>query len=201
MKRAGVCVHAELERHGFYPAGGGRIRLNIKPTEKFQPPAIKERGEIKRRLARAVVANLDRNIAARELETVRGKLELKDEELQLETVKDSVSPGNYVAIEIESAELFEVFTGFGARGVLAEAVASQAADEARAYLSTGGAAVGEHLADQLLIPLALAGAGSFTTLPLSLHSRTNIEVIKKFLDVDFNVTPINERTFRVEARS
>ena len=47
--------------------------------------------------------------------------------------------------------------------------------------------VGEHLADQLLIPLALAGGGSFATAPLTLHTKTNIEIIKKFLNVDIAV--------------
>jgi RNA 3'-terminal phosphate cyclase (ATP) len=39
------------------------------------------------------------------------------------------------------------------------------------------------LADQLLLPIALAGAGSFASMPLTLHSRTNIDVIRRFLDV------------------
>ena len=76
-----------------------------------------------------------------------------------------------------------MFTRIGERGVRAEIIAEQAADEAQAYLESG-VPVGEHLADQLLIPLALCGGGSFATASFSPHTRTNIEVIKKFLDVD-----------------
>jgi RNA 3'-terminal phosphate cyclase (ATP) len=46
------------------------------------------------------------------------------------------------------------------------------------------APVGRFLADQLLIPMALAGGGKFRTLAPSNHTRTNIEVVKMFLDVN-----------------
>jgi RNA 3'-terminal phosphate cyclase (ATP) len=51
-----------------------------------------------------------------------------------------------------------------------------------------GAAAGEHLTDQLLLPFALAGGGAFTAEKLNLHSRTNIEIIRDFLQVDFVTT-------------
>jgi len=43
--------------------------------------------------------------------------------------------------------------------------------------------VGEHLADQLLLPLAVAGGGRFRCADLSLHASTNIDTIRAFLDV------------------
>jgi RNA 3'-terminal phosphate cyclase (ATP) len=61
-------------------------------------------------------------------------------------------------------------------------VADRAVDEMRRYVDAG-VPVGEHLADQLLLPLSLAGSGSFATLPLSLHALTQIELIPRFLDV------------------
>jgi RNA 3'-terminal phosphate cyclase (ATP) len=75
----------------------------------------------------------------------------------------------------------EVFTGFGERGVLAEAVAKGAASEAREYLDATAPA-GEHLADQLLLPLALAGSGSFIATKITEHLRSNAKVIAKFTD-------------------
>ena len=48
--------------------------------------------------------------------------------------------------------------------------------------------MGEYLADQLLLPLALAGSGSFTCTAMSSHLLTNIEVIKMFLDVEIRVS-------------
>jgi RNA 3'-terminal phosphate cyclase (ATP) len=82
-----------------------------------------------------------------------------------------------VLVEIESEHITEVASAFGEPGKAAEAV-----DEARAYPACG-AAVGPHLADQLLAPMALAGRGAFRTSSLTEHSTTNIAVIRRFLGV------------------
>jgi RNA 3'-terminal phosphate cyclase (ATP) len=89
-------------------------------------------------------------------------------------------------IVAETDSVVEVVTGFGVKGVSAEKVASDACDEAMAYLSAG-VPVGIHLADQLLIPMALAGAGTFRTLKPTAHTLTNADVIRRFLDVSIAV--------------
>jgi RNA 3'-terminal phosphate cyclase (ATP) len=82
-----------------------------------------------------------------------------------------------------------VFTGFGEPGLRAEAVAKAALNQALTYLEVG-APVGEHLADQLLLPMALMGGGAFVTGPLSKHALTNLEVIKFFLELTPSLTPL-----------
>jgi RNA 3'-terminal phosphate cyclase (ATP) len=61
-----------------------------------------------------------------------------------------------------------------------EAVAQELVEQIDAY-EFAGAPVGEFLADQLMIPLALAGEGGYMTGPLSMHSETNHQVIARFL--------------------
>ena len=85
-------------------------------------------------------------------------------------------------LRVESEHVTELFTGFGQRGVSAEQVATRAADACRRYLKAD-VPVGEHLADQLLLPLAIAGQGAFRTLHPSRHTQTHVELISKFLDV------------------
>ena len=51
--------------------------------------------------------------------------------------------------------------------------------------------LGPHLADQLLVPMALAGGGSFVTMRPTAHTTTNISVIEKFLPVEFEVKQID----------
>ena len=92
----------------------------------------------------------------------------------------------------------QVFTGFGERGVAAEAVADQAVVAARRYLASD-VAVGEHLADQLL-PVALARGGSFTTVPPSRHTTTNIEIIRKFLDVEIGAEQKTNRSWMINVK-
>jgi RNA 3'-terminal phosphate cyclase (ATP) len=90
-------------------------------------------------------------------------------------------------IELAGDAVTEVCTSFGERGLRAEAVAERCLQQARKYLA-GGAPVGEHLADQLLVPLAMAGGGSYVTTALTEHARTNIEIVRTFLDVNVTVT-------------
>ena len=80
------------------------------------------------------------------------------------------------------------------------AIAARVVKEAQAYLDCG-APVGEHLADQLLIPLALAGGGSYTTVTPTPHTTTNIEVVKKFLPVEITTTQLTEDVWKIEVFS
>jgi RNA 3'-terminal phosphate cyclase (ATP) len=127
---------------------------------------------------------LPRHIAKREVETAAEKLNWGPESHIIEQTRDSAGPGNVVMVEIGSHDVTEMFTAFGKLGVSAEKVASDAVKEAREYL-VSSAAAGEHLTDQLLLPMALAGEGSFTALKLNLHARTNMDVISMFLPVRF----------------
>jgi len=184
INRMGPNVQARIHRHGFFPAGGGRFEVAIAPAEHLLPIELLERGEIRRRRVRGVVSRLPLSIAEREVRAARKQMSWPEDSVSTEEV-DSAGPGNVVMIEIESEHVVEVFTGFGRRGVRAEAVAAGAAREALRYLAAGAPA-GEHLADQLLVPMAMAGGGAFRTLALSTHSTTNIEILKHFLDVEIS---------------
>jgi RNA 3'-terminal phosphate cyclase (ATP) len=196
LGRMGARIEARLERYGFYPAGGGRFEIVITPVKKLEPIELNERGKILDRRATALVAHLPRNIAERELGVVHKKLSWPWEWMEAESITNSPGPGNVITLEIESEHVTEIFTGFGERGVAAEAVADQAVVAARRYLASD-VAVGEHLADQLLLPMALALGGSFTTVPPSRHTTTNIEIIRKFLDVEIGAEQITNRSWRI----
>ena len=192
VKRMGAGVEARLERPGFYPAGGGRVRVDITEGHPLSPLSLVQRGATRRRWARAMVSRLPRQIADRELAVIRSRLGWQAAELEAVVLSENTAgPGNVLLLGIESEHVTEVFTGFGEIGVRAETVAERAAGEARSYLSAD-VPVGPYLADQLLLPLALAGGGAFRTMPLSLHATTNFDVIRRFLDVSIAVTRVNE---------
>jgi RNA 3'-terminal phosphate cyclase (ATP) len=200
LNEMGPQVRARLERHGFYPAGGGRFVVDITPASRLGRLELNERGAITRRAARALVARLPQQIGERELMVIGSKLAWRGEWLRVEAIEESRGPGNCVMIEVESERLTEVFTSFGARGVRAEAVAAEAVRQALEYLATDAAA-DEYLADQLPLPMALAGGGTFTAACLSRHTTTNIEVIRKFLDVEFASERLENRGWRVTLKS
>jgi RNA 3'-terminal phosphate cyclase (ATP) len=94
-------------------------------------------------------------------------------------------------IELAHSHHTEIFCAFGEKGLRSEVVADRVVQEAQHYLASG-ASIGEHLADQLMLPLALAGAGGFTTTTVSSHLQTNMQVVQRFLPVEFAVTRIGE---------
>jgi RNA 3'-terminal phosphate cyclase (ATP) len=197
LKRMGATVTVKLERYGFYPAGGGKFSVEITPCAKLKRLVLAERGKLVSQTARALVANLPRQIAERELQTVKRKMEWKESQLEVEETRNSNGPGNIVMIELEYEKVTEIFTAFGEKNTRAEVVAERAAKEAKAYLQTE-AAVGEHLADQLLLPMALGEGGNFTTVKPSLHTLTNIDVIKRFLEVEIKTINISDKLWKIE---
>jgi len=147
--------------------------------------------------ATALVAGLPGDIAKRELAAVRQAPGWQDAEFALRTAPPDTGPGNAVWLELASAHVTEVFTAFGEKRVSAETVAAEAIAAAQSYLAAG-VPVGEHLADQLQIPIALAG-GCFRATTPSLHTTTNASVIRALLGVEIRLTPENETAWRIEA--
>jgi RNA 3'-terminal phosphate cyclase (ATP) len=191
LNRMGPEVEVSLERPGFYPAGGGRFSAVIRPAP-LAPLRIEERGEVLRCEARATVAGLPRRIAERELKVVRSELGWTETRI----LEEAGGPGNVLVLEVESEALCEVFTGFGRKGVPAREVAASAVEEVRAYLSAD-VPVGHRLADQLMLPLALAGEGSYVSQPLSSHARTNLDVIGEFTGRSIGAEPLGGERTRV----
>jgi RNA 3'-terminal phosphate cyclase (ATP) len=181
----GASVDVRQERYGFYPAGGGRITFGIEPCPALAPLTLLDRGST-RVHARALVASLPESIGKREISVVRGRLGLDRSLCRVETVDTSAGPGNVLSIVAVGESVTEVVTGFGIKGVSAEQVASDACDEAGRYLRSD-VPVGMHLADQLLVPMALAGGGSFRTLPPTAHTVTNAGVVQRFLNVSIAI--------------
>ena len=102
-----------------------------------------------------------------------------------------------VTVAIKSRHITEVFTGFGVRGVRAETVALQLVQRVRRYLAAK-VPVGEQLADQLLLPLALSGGGSYLTLQPSLHTTTNIAVLQQFMALQIDCNELGPDRWNIE---
>lgn len=177
---AGVRARIQVERRGFYPAGGGRWTAEIEPPERLAPLEILERGEFQSMEAKVLWNRIPDAVPVREAARLRLKLGLEEAQVRIEEAHDSIGPGNVVMLEQRYANITEIAAGFGAIGISSEAVADDVAKQTIDYRENG-APVGTYLADQLLVPMVLGGGGRFRTLPLSLHSRTNIETIARFL--------------------
>jgi len=192
--------HCKLIKHGFYPAGGGKITFDVQPWQRDTDRVLKlcESSEQFQIHARIYTAKLPLHITQRQRKLLlQSGLNIRNVE-HIE-VTDSDGPGNCVMIRLCDSSRTTVFTAFGMRGKPSQQVVSEVVNLAENFL-TSGAAIDRFLADQLLIYMAMAKAGSYTTNELSSHLQTNMEVIKKFLPVNFNVEQ-QKHLYRISCQS
>lgn len=183
MADMGAQIDIRLERHGFYPAGGGVVSAAVQPCARLRRLELPAPGARRAGYAESFIAAVPFLVAQRELDTVGTAMGWSGEQLRPRQLPDKWGPGNALLITLDSEHVTEVFAAFGEKSVAAETVAKQAVQDARFYIASG-AAVSEHLADQLMLPMALAGGGMFTVDRVSLHARTNADVIGHFLPID-----------------
>lgn len=181
LRRMGAHVEAKLWRPGFHPAGGGELRVTIEPGV-LAPIELVDAGPVRALRATALLANLERELGSRAMDALRRALHLEPDSTRVELLRGSAGPGMVIEVEVERDAVNEVFTGFGEARRSVESIAQALADEVHRATRVR-APVGEYLADQLLVPLALAGAGAFRTGTPSEHTRTNAAIIERFLDV------------------
>ena len=203
LERLGPTVDARLERHGFYPAGGGRVVVRITPSQLFAGFDLLEAGRVNDRRVRALVSNLPTEIGNREIQRTIRKLNWKADAGSVEEVPSN-GPGNVLLAEIQCENITTVCCGFGKVGVRAEQVADSVARSMRSWIKSG-VPVGPFLADQLLLPLSLSAAqpidcgvqrgGMFRTGPLTEHSQTHMKILPRFLDVVIKSEPDKLQTF------
>lgn len=197
LNRMGPTVSAQLVRHGFYPRGGGRIEVDIRPA-LLCPIEATARGNLRTVSATALIAGLPFDIADRELKMAKRLLpEWPETAFVVRQLPEDRGPGNAIILEAAFDEVSEIVTGFGKLGVSAEALAKTAASRMRGYLESTAFA-GPYLADQLLLPFALAGGGVFTTVKPSQHTRTAAEVIAMFTGRRWDIAQQPDGLHRVE---
>ena len=184
---AGFVADCRLVKHGFFPAGGGEITFTVQPwrpdpsqsIDLCEPP---EKPEVH---ARIYTARLPSHIARRQEKLLcqSGRSIKSFEHID---VTDSDGPGNCIMLRLCGSRRTTVFTAFGAKGKRSEKVVDEVANLSKNFLLSGAAA-DRFLADQLLIYMAISKTGSYITNDLSGHLTTNMETIKKFLPVNFDI--------------
>lgn len=184
LRRMGAEVTVELLRHGFYPAGGGSIRVRVEPGTP-RPLTLLSRGEVQGRRAHIILAKLAKSIAQRELARIQERLGWEVGEDAIVWPQQPLSPGNVVSLLVQCEHVTEVSSVIAEQGRSAETVADEAVELAREYLASD-APVGRHLADQLMVPMAIGAAGArctsaFRSLPFTRHATTNAGIIGAFM--------------------
>jgi RNA 3'-terminal phosphate cyclase (ATP) len=178
----GVSFEVDVLRRGFYPAGGGQLAVRIDPADP-DPIEVVSRPPLDRvdvySVASASLAEAD--VAQRQVDGVRDALAstgIKTPIRPSVTYTESTSPGTAVVLVARCGETVAGFDAYGERGVPAEEIGSRAV-EAFADWYRGDAPVDPHMADQLLVWVAVAG-GRVRIPAVTDHVRTNLDVIRSF---------------------
>ncbi|MEW6358093.1 MAG: RNA 3'-terminal phosphate cyclase [Planctomycetota bacterium] len=188
LDRAAFPISLHMKSAGYYPAGGGQISVDIAPARAPLPLTITDRGGLVNVHILSTISNLPRHIAERQAARAEKKLVRQRLPLEVE-IADLPSPGKGTMLFLHAR--FErsdaSFFGLGAIGKRAEKVADEACEQLLDFLKTDGA-VDRFLADQMLIPTALAaGESRFTTERITQHLLTNAEVIRMFLPAEIQI--------------
>lgn len=187
LARLGIQAAAELMAWGWYPAGNGQVDLAIGGQTRFPDalagqPLAQERGALQQIAGVAVAANLPAHIAQRMADRAMSLLRQAGlpAAIQPQRVR-SVSPGAGIFLVAEYERSRAGFSALGQPGKPSEQVAEEAVNDLLAFHQSG-ALLDRHLADQLVLPMALARLpGEFRVEELSPHTLTNLWVVEQFL--------------------
>jgi RNA 3'-terminal phosphate cyclase (ATP) len=181
LAEMGGNISLTLTRWGWYPRGGGEVRLTVNPVARLAsqqwlaPPVPADFQALS--AASQVPYHVIQRQAKRLQERLGSGLPVATEEAA------SLDPGSLVFLWGPRAG----FSALGARGKPAEKVADEAVGEFLSF-QRSQAALDRHLADQIVLYLArAAGTSVFTTAEITSHLITNLWVIEQFLGPTFQV--------------
>lgn len=187
----------EVLRHGYFPAGGGKVRLTVNPyfdqqtwstrCPEFPSLAIMERGDVQqiRLISTAAKQLREQRVATRQAAAFSGLVAKPFPETTILNTQ-ARSPGSSLTAIAECTHSRLGADALGARGKPSEAVGREAAQQLQKELEAGYA-VDVHTADNLMIWAAIF-EGAYTFAVQSGHIATNGWVINHFLPDRLTVT-------------
>lgn len=180
LRAAGAAVDIELERPGYFPAGGGEVRVRVSPVTDARPLEILEHEPAGDPTCEVHLQNLPDRIGEREWREFQKRVHWPSERFTLRQQAGGRGPGNVMLARVPAATHTTVHAAFGLRDLPSEVVAGKLAGRVRSF-ERAGAPVDESLADQLMLPLALMAGGVYRCERVTEHARTNAGVIGLFL--------------------
>ncbi len=178
----GIVVHLDVNRWGFYPKGGGRVVVEVRGGAELHPVTLTFRGGNAELRGVSAVANLPGKIAERQRDRVLERLRREGRAASIELIEaDASGAGSFLILVAETAGIPAGFSALGERGKPAERVADEAVDDLLDFLKAE-AVCDPHLADQLILPMALSpGTSRLTTSRVTRHLLTTVQLVQQLL--------------------
>jgi RNA 3'-terminal phosphate cyclase (ATP) len=181
LGRMGLSARFELVRSGWYPAGGGTIRVSVAGGTRLDALVCEARGALRIVRGRAIAANLPSHISQRMADRARGLLDASGIRSAITPERvTAASPGAGLFLSAEYDHALAGFASMGRPGKPSERVAEEAVEALLAHRDSR-AAIDAHLGDQLILPAALAvGTTRFSVERVTRHMLTNAWVVELF---------------------
>lgn len=181
LSRIGLQAEVRLGAWGWYPQGGGEVELRVSGGSNLSGFNLLERGDLRQVRGLAVVTQLPSHIPQRMASRAENLLDQADLRAVVQPLRErGIAPGAGVFLTAEYENSLAGFGALGRVGLPAEKVAEMVCEELLNFHKTG-APVDVHLADQLLLPAALASEPSqYRVAEISTHLTTNTWVIEQF---------------------
>lgn len=189
MRKLGISFKLEVLRRGYYPAGGGRVKVRIEPCERVRAVRLDERTDDPPISLTARAGLLPRRVAEQLLSSAVSQLERNGLRAGSESVylEESSSAGCSILISSVGGTCLMGADSIGVRGRPALRIGSETGVRfARSYGTR--ACVDPHLADMLSPLLFIAdGPSTLVTPEASSHLMTSLHIAKQFVDAEYSV--------------
>ena len=188
LAKFGPVCHLDIESRGFYPEGGGVIRAEVSPVSRLTPVSLKDRGKVEAVTGIAFAQNLPEHVVGRMRHAAMKRL-VGQPEVKIEPqLSRGPSTGAGIVMAAECRETVIAESALGERGVKAELLGEGCANDLIETIASG-ATVDEHMLDQIIPYMGLAGPGcAVLAEEMTGHAETNLWVTEKFLGKKFSTS-------------
>jgi RNA 3'-terminal phosphate cyclase (ATP) len=183
VERLGLRLQPQLGRAGFAPRAEGRLGCELRPWPRPATLDLSRRGALVAVRGIAGSAHVKGEVSRRAADAARALLwEARRIESDWEVVAlESSSPGSFLQAEAVFETGRAAFALLGERGLRPELMGERAARRVLRFLDDETAVVDPFLADQLALPLAVAGGGGrLLTSEVTRHLETAVSVLRRF---------------------
>lgn len=197
----GPRLSARLNRIGYMAEGGGSVTVTVEPVPRLRPLHLDVQPAHTGTRAVICMHGQPDSVWRQEQRVLLSEkfadLGLAEADIAPDAPAPAQGSGNAVLVTTRHGPAGDVvFAEYLQRNRPPHKVAEIAAPHALDYLRSG-CATDYYLADQLLVPLALAGGGTLTVNKITDRIATSLQTIDRFMDCRANLPPVGTRNARL----